>query len=1496
MRHRLLRWLFYTWRTLKRLVITVVLLLVAAVLVTIGLLQLDVTHRYIAHKTETSFNETFRGRLSIGDLSGLLPLHAKLTDVTITHPDTVLSIGSLSVSISLADLLSRRVRITRILIDRPDVRVGVDLTSALQRRRPGIRDGTSADDVPWTFQFPTISVLEGKVRVDSFRVDSLYLHAFAERNPTATYFDVASASFREPTLSERPIRLSGQYYQDARFLEVNALRLNFRESSLRAGLVRDNALDTVPVWRFRLDSTLVHLPDLAVLLPAMAGLDGSAWISADGQGTMNGGEIRSATVTYGASHILLGATVLYPFDQKRFFYDATVRRAHVTHTDAIRFRDLPVFPDLTVRGRMSGDLTHLNVRADVSSSKGKLTVDARSDWSRALRSNGSLSLTGVDLSGFLADAPSTSLNSRIRFQAVQDSVNAELMLSPSTLGKVRIDTLSLSVTGTTTRFRAALAANVSGSELEATLRADLTGAEPHIRVEGTGERVDIHDLLPGSPLASTDLDLRFAADLRGANAERIRGMLSVDVDRAVVGGVKVKAHQLYIDLDSPDLDTRTMRFTSNIADATVIGDIRVEQFGRMGRYWGNWLISQARRQFLLRSDTPQDERVPDPQIRDVQLAVEASLKDLRLLNLYAPQLPPLGSRSDMSFLVNATGERLLINGGIRGDSIAVGTFKAIESNLQVSAHFRYGSDLNDFSQLRMQLNAGLFRIGNFEMREYLFETVLQDDQLQITQRANRIGQSTRLRNRITATLGDSLLTVTVEEFRLSTNQYVWNSPGRPTLSLHPNGSLVIKDLLLNNDDQVIDIRGTFATNREDSVVYRIENLDLGRLSALIGGRLPFDGQLSATISTKSLTREPSVEGLIQVDGFSLSGRTIGDITFASRLNPEFDRFDTRMRIRTDSVAYREELRLTGGFGNDIQLDGYVKTSTQGSPTDTLYMMVADLRKVDMWIVELINPELFERIEGMASGRGWITGNTGWIDFDSRIQVSQARLTPTFLLTDYTASGPIRLSRKGGLSIDTLTVLDRLGGRGQVFGRLDFNDFKPEKDLNFTMVLSNLQFLNNSFTPDVPFYGTAYGTGVVTLTGKTTSPFLQTRGQMITSAASRISIPLLDETNVQEQARFIEFVQSFDEVWAPKPQVTGTGPVPVTAASSRFVELFTLNLSFAAPPGSTVQLVFDPLTGEILNARGSGSVQVRLEDQQFNVFGTFNVNQGDYTFVAGDIFVRRFDLRDGGTLVWEGPPDNARLNVLAAYRSRPDISVLNPQLLVGAGSSSVRIPVDLMLSITGTIQSIQNDFYFEFPNNLDVTQNSTELSVLNSEEQKLIQATSLLFTGGFIQTAGALEGNYSGLQAGLEQRGLSMLLSSQVNSLLSSRISNLDVDINFSGFDQADLGVALRLFDDRLVLRGESQFDQGPQGSGAQLGDVRATFRINRALSLELFHRRDPTLRFISGGSNTETINGIGLEAQYQFNTWKEFGQRVWASVRRFFGASPTTSTPAISGP
>ncbi len=1492
MNRRLLRWMYYTWKTVKLTVISLLCIVLVVVSLIFGLLQLDVTKRYATFKTNQWLEETFVGTIRVESITGLIPFSIGLQNITVSHGDTVASLGSLRASFAYHDVLGKRIRVRSLVMDHLTVDVDTLLATAFERKKPVLLLGSEKEvDASWTFELPNISLFNGTVTRDTLRIEGIELHTFAEFGPQISYVDVSSLNFEIPSLSSDAFQISGQYYRDSRFIEFNAIEIAHGQSLFKFGIVGDTFLDTLTVWKAEVDTSTIFPSDFKWVKLNLPEVDQPFTLSGLGNGTKYGLELRNFRVGYRSSFIHTDATLLHIDDPKRLFGELRVKSSRILRNELTDWAELPEFPDFRLNGTVSGDRRHVTSRATVTTGAGKAQINARLGWANGFRISAKGSFEEINLAGLRPKSPVTSLNGTFGLTGsgvALSEIDADMRvdLSVSSISETVIDTAMIAIKGAEGKYLVtgnAFSPRAGGLSLAGYL--DIRGAEPKLDLRGNGMGVDMATVAPGRGLAKTDLDFRFQTSVTGLTPERIHGEFSVDVDRAMIGGVKQKAHQLYLDLDSPDRDDRTLRFTSNIADATISGDIQIQQFAAMGVYWSNWLRVQIQKQFTFEKPDSRIDVAYNGALEDVRVTVEASLKDLRLLNAYVPSLPQLGSRSDVTLLVNATSDRLLVNGGIRGDSIMVGDVKTLRSNLQVSTQFVHQSDLNEFSNVKVQLAAGLLKVGNFEMREYTLDLVLSDDTLTVNQRANRIGENAQLRNRLTATLQDSSLTVSMDEFRLSNRAYVWESPGKPQFVYDSAGNFDIKNLLLINEKQIIDVEGRFSSLASDSVVYKIENLDLAKLSELIGGRIAFSGIMNATIASKTLGTDPAINGRVDVDRLVLNNRLFGDVRFQSSFNPAFGRFDTRLNITGENA------------GNDVDVNGYFYASDNGGTRDTTFKFDIAVKKADLWVVNLFNKDLFQTIDGRLSGGGWLAGNFNNFDFDAAFNIDQARVVPYFLLTDYSVSGPIKVNRKDGLTLNDLQLTDRFGGRGVLSGRLDFNDFKPDKDINMTMVMNNLQFLNNTFTPEVPFYGVAYGTGTITLTGKTSSPFLQTRGQIVTSANSRIAIPFLDQTSVEEKVKFLEFVDSFDEVYRPVSvqQSATTAGTAANTTGSRFVELFTLNLSFAAPPGSTVQLVFDPLTGEILNAQGSGSVQIRLEDEQFNVFGTFNVNQGDYTFVAGDIFRRKFDLRDGGTLIWEGPADNARLNVLAAYRSRPDISVVSQQNVTAAVST--RVPIDLVLSITGTLLSIQNDFYFEFPNAIDVTQNSTQLAFLNSDEQKLVQATSLLFTGGFIPPNEASGGQYTRVADDLQSRGLSQLLSSQVNSLLNSRLSFLDVDFNFSGFDQTDIGVAVRLFDDRLVLRGESQFVQGNEAS---LGDLGATFRINRAFSIEIFHRRDPTLQAALGNQaniQSNNITGMGLEAQVQFNTWRELRHRVWGSIRRFFSIdddrSPKSTNTAV---
>ncbi|MDX1618572.1 MAG: translocation/assembly module TamB domain-containing protein, partial [Balneolaceae bacterium] len=314
----------------------------------------------------------------------------------------------------------------------------------------------------------------------------------------------------------------------------------------------------------------------------------------------------------------------------------------------------------------------------------------------------------------------------------------------------------------------------------------------------------------------------------------------------------------------------------------------------------------------------------------------------------------------------------------------------------------------------------------------------------------------------------------------------------------------------------------------------------------------------------------------------------------------------------------------------------------------------------------------------------------------------------------------------------------------------------------------------------------------------------------------------------------------------------------------------------------------------------------MEEEDVQMFGRYTITSGNYQFVGGEIFTRRLDLESGGTIVWEGDPDNARLDINAVYHARPSIAPLT----VGGTSTTdpgepdgQRIPIDLVVEITGTITGVENNYYFRIPNTLDISSNTTLQARINElnrdEQQKLIQATSILLTGNFIayqdvndasrQFGQSFTRGSTYLNPLLSSQVISPLLSNQINNLLNSDVSRLDIDFNLNTYNEIDLGVALRLYNDRLILRREGLITSTDNQATLteRIGDLNATYRINRSLSVTAFHRQDQSLNSVTSspraGDISATVDGVGLEASVKFNTWRELTRKIKNTILGIFG-------------
>ena len=1548
-----IRWLHKSWNVFWTFIGVLVLTVALVIGAGFGLMQLQPVKNQIADQLENRFSKNFQGVLSIGKLEGLVPLQVDLNQVKI-YPDSsefepVLETASITASLDFWSLLQNRVVINSLSVKSPKGVIDPDSDfsleqafnpkqSAITKDQELISEGSSSrfqiivpavliEDGNFTFR-NALSTENRFSSGDSLQFQNVHMDLFFEFTEDQRFVDVNKFEFGIPELSIPKVELFGQIYNDSRFLELNALNVKVGNSNIRfsgeadgVNLLAGNALEqlTESKLTFLIDRFSAEKEDLSKFVPDAPEFPATLRGTIRGEGSLDSLYFPAAEISIGESFANLNGYVKNLQNPSDIFYDINLDALIFGQEELAIFGEylspeqLLAVAETRIEGQISGSksqaTTNLTAR---HSQRGEIRTEGSIDWESQIAVDYNFNTDSLDL-GNLFDprVQSTNLTLTGEFKSssldLKNSVGGLVIKSQQgVLDSRNFDRVSILANWNDGIIEPDIRAEVNGSLITTNGRVDLKSSLPSYSLQGSAGNIYLNDLIRDGRMEEVYADVEYDFNVKGKEWNELFGLVSLDITRAVAGDDTLGRHQIYVDFNEPEAQNRILRLTSTAFDATIEGDFEPASLVTLGKQWSSYFTQRVKEEYLFEeTDVISDSiRITENQ----NVSVTARLKNLGIINAYYPAFPMVTTSARINSTVNVNSQRLLFNATLIDSKTEMKNLEADSLMLQLTGGFRKEAKLKEFSGLQFQANASNLDYGYLIGKQVSISANVNQDSVDIQSNIRQIADEASFVFNAGGHISDNALSLFIKNFELGADTYRWVNRGTPMVEYQADESLVLRNFVFESDSQFVGIDGTFSNLPEDSVNYNISEVRLDRLSDLIAGRLSFGGVLNGDFTTRTLTTVPTIQGDVDVEAFDLDGTLFGDVNISSKYNQQLDRFDTNISVSTDSAKYPSYYANSDRQGQEFDINGYVLAPVEGDfpDADTLYQFDVDFKNIDLWILPYIGPKVFAEGAGLAQGTGKIWGNLETYDFESSFDVGTedaAYLRPNFLDTYYYAQGNLTFTRNAGFTFNDIYLIDPSGGNAILGGFYDTNDFGPTDSMRISLEMDEFQFLNSSFDPTVAFFGKAYGSSTVTISGTNLNPVLRTEQPIVISDFSEISIPLLEETEFNEDSRFIRFVDSFDVSDLTNNSSSANERNRINGAPNQteeeltFAERFTLDLQFVANNPMTVRLIFDPVTGDIVTADGTGRIRILLDDEQVSMFGRFDITGGRYQFVSGDIFTRRFELEPGGSITWEGDPANARLNLNAIYGARPDINTLSN---TGARDpeNAQRVPVELVLNIGGTITSIENNFFFRLPNTFESQQSSTlstQLASINRDESlKLIQATNFMLMGDFIPVSSAgqtqnnlfgenLSGSAAVLNPLLSSQVINPLLSNQVNSLLNSDLSSLDVDFNLNTYNQVDLGVALRLYNDKLILRREGQIT----GRQSNIGDLGATYQINRTFAVTAFHRQDLTFGTLSStdqSQQSQDINGVGVEAKVSFNTWDEFFKRLLSPFRKLFGS------------
>jgi len=477
---------------------------------------------------------------------------------------------------------------------------------------------------------------------------------------------------------------------------------------------------------------------------------------------------------------------------------------------------------------------------------------------------------------------------------------------------------------------------------------------------------------------------------------------------------------------------------------------------------------------------------------------------------------------------------------------------------------------------------------------------------------------------------------------------------------------------------------------------------------------------------------------------------------------------------------------------------------------------------------------------------------------------------------YRLSGDIRIDQDA-IRVRSGSITDPTGGIATLSGNLLFNNYRFFT-LELATALTEFQIMNVASSNDLPFYGFLWASGDLTIDGPLFDAKMRSPNALMTPN-SELFIPVV-ETATMADVAYIVYEDSLGHIpdfreLASRSFLLASRP----DAERRFLDALDMDFNIFAPEGSTLHLVIDPLLGDVINAQSSGRIQLQRTAGNFSISGTLEVSGGDYLFTAGEVFVRRFLIDPGGTITWNGDPINAALDIPASYKTRASTAGLAG---VSSNSGSL-IPLIVSLNITGTVDAPEVTLGLSIDrSNQSLGEYQAVEAALNAPDRASEYATSVLLTNSFMLTTDNVSSS-TGSQ--LAFNSVSQLVSTQLNRFVNEALPNVDFTFGLQGENAQELdvtyGVALRLLDEKLIIRGQGLYQGSNTSSGVSSryegiqGEFIVEVKLTPTVSVEAFFRRESDIFENTGLTDT---SGAGISYQTEFSSWRMFWNKMFGWI------------------
>jgi hypothetical protein len=768
-----------------------------------------------------------------------------------------------------------------------------------------------------------------------------------------------------------------------------------------------------------------------------------------------------------------------------------------------------------------------------------------------------------------------------------------------------------------------------------------------------------------------------------------------------------------------------------------------------------------------------------------------------------------------------------------------------------ATNLNFTASVNGLSSDPILIKKTLFE-GNLKNNVMLLDFTSYDEE----QKLLHIGSEVALAN--------DTIKLHIKPEELIFNKKQWSIPENNSISIGEN-ILVFKNVTFKKDTQELSISNSIKGTKKEHLGIVFDNFKLQTFLSLLN---PDEALASGVVNGSFIIENPfGATGIVAdfgINQLTALQNPLGNLSLKAN--------------STGNSKYNFDMALKDG---DIDMD--LLGDYAASETGANLNLDLVLNKLGLKVLESFSDNALTNTSGNISGNVKVSGTTTNPVYEGSFDFNTTEFTVAALNASFKIANETLEIDNSGIYLDDFKINDSNNDTFAVDGAIKTKSLtNPSFDLS--LKADGFQVMNSTKEDSDLFYGKASMNADITIKGDLNLPVVSGLFRVDSDTDITYLVPE-SQLDIEERDGVVIFVNQ------ENPDVILTRNDDEESAS--IFKGYNVNTILEIDNDAVFNVIIDEKTGDNLQVSGEANLNFGMNSTGvMSLSGRYELNNGHYETILYNVVKRKFTIKTGSTITWNGSPTDADLDVTAIYNVEASASPLMSSLTSGEDSSVSSkyqqvLSFLVYLNVDGQILTPEISFALDMPEDEQSSLSGTvyeQVQQLNEQESELNkQVFSLLTLNRFFPSSGS-DGS-SGGTATIARNNVSKVLSDQLNTFSDKLLGNSGFELGFD-FDsytdysgesaedrtQLNINAQKKLFNNRLIVTAGSTVDV--EGS-AQTEDEETPIIGN--VSLEYLLSEDGRYR-LKGFRKNEyeniidgqlIITGVALIFNKEFNSFSE---------------------------